>query len=173
MAAMGGNDQPTSEPQPFVVPQGPKPSWMQSGESDLVSAESLREKLRNTTEVNLVGIPLNRAVLDLTEQLHTSIVFDEGAIADSGMSVEESISLQAGSMPISEALQLVLSPKNLTYSVKANHILVTSEDAEKIDSLLRLGLRSPFERRCSEFDLCHRKECWRIVGIARCAIPFR
>ncbi len=131
MAAMGGNDQPTSEPQPFVVPQGPKPSWMQSGESDLASAESLREKLRNNTEVNLVGTPLNQAVLSLTEQLHTSIVFDESAITDSGMSVEESISLQAGSMPISEALQLVLSPKNLTYSVKANHILVTSEAAEE------------------------------------------
>jgi hypothetical protein len=97
------------------------PQYLKGDQSDV------EQSLDMTLHLQFDDTPLAQIVEQLRCALGIDIVLDEPALEKEGIAKDWPISLELDGMPMKEALHVILSNFNLTYVVKDDALLITTE----------------------------------------------
>ena len=103
----------------------PEPILLERSPGD---AEILR-KLKIPCDVSFDKVPLEKAVRSLAAEWKIPVRIDEQALAGEGIELDEPVSLTIRGVPRRSALQLLLEEPYLTYVVRHDVLLITTEVA--------------------------------------------
>lgn len=128
---------PTQKTVTFTPPSGPVPNWMTSGgtiaEEEEQAREILRRNLRKLVKFDFTNVPLRNVIDTFKSDAEIPIIFDEAAMAAGGaVTLEDPVNLTGlPEMSLQRALTTLLDPLQLTYVVKPDYILITTNDAKQ------------------------------------------
>ena len=122
-----GRNEAAGEVIKFVKPGTPPPSWLQAGESDQLAIEETRDRLREKTEIQFQNVPVEEMAKILGEQIHMNVLLDKQALENSNFDPEQLVSMR-GTMPLNQALKLMLVPLKLSYEVHPNVVKIVPSE---------------------------------------------
>ena len=117
-----GRNEAAGEVIKFVKPGTPPPNWLKAGESDQLAIEETRDRLREKTEIQLQNVPAEDLARALSAQIPMNVLLDKDTLEQVDIS-DRTVSVR-GTMPVNQALQLILSPLELTYEVHPDVIRI-------------------------------------------------
>ncbi|MGI9457211.1 MAG: sigma-70 family RNA polymerase sigma factor [Aeoliella sp.] len=82
----------------------------------------------NTSGLDFSGTPLDEVVEFLQSEYNLPILIDSRALDDVGIAWDEPITAKLHNIKLESALRIMLRPLDLTYTVKDEMLLITSED---------------------------------------------
>ncbi len=95
---------------------------------DSPNEQRIQQALKDTTEVQFTDQPLKDA-LDYLEDLHKiEIWIDAPALADAGISTDQSVNLVMSGISLRSALRLLLEPLQLTYVIEDEVMKITTQE---------------------------------------------
>lgn len=123
---LGRNEQ-AGEVIKFVKPGTPPPSWLKAGESDQLAIEETRDRLREMAKIQFQNVPLEDMAKALGEQVQMNILLDKQDLENSGINPDQPVTLR-GTMPLNQALKLMLAPLAISYEVHPEVIKIVPND---------------------------------------------
>ncbi len=135
----------------------------------------IEQKLRTPITLNFKDVPLRQIIEDLRQVAQVNVVADTAAIEESGMSLEQPLSLVVEDMTLKSALNILLKQARLTYIIKDGALQITTEAVARGklkmvtypvgDLVTPIGSGEselhPFIRRCAELQgFIHRDVRW-------------
>lgn len=119
----------------FTRPTGPMPNWMTEGGTLAEEEDMAREEIRRTMRNNIQppdfnNTPLRNVLHVWSTEAKVPILIDHVALETSGVSPEDPVTLNGlPALSLQRALRLILDPKELTYIVEPESILITTKEA--------------------------------------------
>ena len=122
----------------FTKPTGPLPNWMTAGgtiaEEEETAKEAVRQKIRKRVKPDFNNVSLQAVLQDFSQDAQVGILIDTVALELSagGVTPDDPISLTGlAELSLQRALTLILDPKELTYVIEPDYIMVTTKEAGK------------------------------------------
>lgn len=96
----------------------------------------IESALQENTEVSFTDQPLNDALNYLKEHHRIEIIIDESALADEGISSDQSVNVVLSGVKLESVLNTMLEPLQLEYMIKNEVMFITTRDraAETFDT---------------------------------------
>ncbi len=133
--------------------------------------ERLDKALATKVTVNFLETPLNEAVRVLAETADFPILIDKIALEEYGLTEDTPADLSSTDLPLRSALNLMLRPLDLTYTVLDGQIVITSPETADGESLTRLyflegtGLpRGDYSTAMTLIQQSIEQDSWEAVG---------
>ena len=89
--------------------------------------EKINEELLKPTELDFTEIPLKEAIDYIKDKHEIEIQFDEKALTEAAVATDTPITKQLDGISLRSALRLILRPMQLTYVIKDEVLLITSQ----------------------------------------------
>ena len=122
-------------------PNLPKPDLVRRNVS--VQEQEIRDALGNISTFEFPGNPLTDVIEFIRVTYNIPILFDEVALNEEGISIDEETSLVLSGVPLSSALNLMLEKLDLTYVIKNDVMMITTRfEAEKTLETVIYDVRS-------------------------------
>ncbi len=106
----------------FIKPSGAPPRWLQSGKLDRQATEETRDKLRERLELVLDEVPLSDVIQLFQDKTGVNFL-----MTGNSELLGETVTLRQ-SLPLHQALRLILDPMGLTYEVHPNLVKIVDEN---------------------------------------------
>ncbi len=105
---------------------------------DEQAERSIASALKKTVSTSFVEETLQSAIEMLSGQGNIPIMIDAKALEETGLAVDVPVTLTINDVKLGTALEAMLSPLDLTYTVKREILHVTTRDAREQTPLIRL-----------------------------------
>jgi hypothetical protein len=100
--------------------------------------EATRRKLNTLIDVDFSETPLAAALAFLAKQVGTQYLLDSKALVDLAITSDEPVTLQLRQIPVEMALDLILEPLQLAYTLRSGVVIVTSQAEIDADTETRV-----------------------------------
>jgi hypothetical protein len=111
-------------PAPFVVAQAPAQFAAKLSPSEL----KIETALASPVKVSYRDTPLKDVIADLAKQAELPIELDPEGLEEADIVPEQAVSLELGTFPLRQTLDVLLGPLHLHYRVTADALVITSEE---------------------------------------------
>ncbi len=98
---------------------------------------AIEAKLKEQVSLNVDKQPLSEAVKFLQDYTGLNIVVDNKGLADEGLTSASPVTLNVSNIQVKSALRLMLKPLGLTYKVENEVVLITSPQANPMDTYVQ------------------------------------
>ena len=124
----GATDNTSSK---FVVPEGPIPDWLASGQKEREACETIRTQLRKKTNFVFEDVPLETALEQISKELGTPIIMNSYVQSQN----LENVNYSGPDLPTRLTLRMILEGNNLAYVVKPECIEIQIQGDEEACSM--------------------------------------
>jgi hypothetical protein len=128
---------------------------------------AIRKGLAETTSLEFIETPLHDVIAYLRDVTRTEIVLDRAALKRAGIRDNAPVSANQKRVTLREALDLLLEPLKLTWDVKHEVILITTE-VERENNLVavvyRVAPKSDFEALLDNIETAVAPQSWDRAG---------
>lgn len=100
--------------------------------------EAIETRLDSDFAGEFIELPLNEALLQLSEMYSLSIALDELALEDVGLSPDLPLTFSSKGIKLRNALELMLEKAFLTYTIQGESLVITTDDADQMKILNRI-----------------------------------
>lgn len=116
----------------------PKIELIPSGENSIDNTEmKIREAMGKRTSVSFVELPLTEAAEHLGQAFDITILIDNRALEEIGLSAEEPADVKLRDVSLRSILRLMLKDLDLTYMVKNEVLMITTIEAAEANLITR------------------------------------
>ncbi|MDP6443047.1 MAG: hypothetical protein QF805_04580, partial [Pirellulaceae bacterium] len=100
--------------------------------------EQIREKLSDDTVLNLKDAPLSEAITFLQDLHEIPVIIDKRALEDVGYDETTPVTANVTGVSLRSALKVLLSEHDLTYTIRDEMLVITSQEASEYEPLTRM-----------------------------------
>lgn len=111
-------------PAPFVVAQAPAQFAAKLSPSEL----KIETALASPVKVSFQELPFKDVIAELAKQAELPIELDPEGLEEADVVPEQAVSLELGTFPLRQTLDVLLGPLHLHYRVTADALVITSEE---------------------------------------------
>ena len=111
-------------PAPFVVAQAPAQFAAKLSPSEL----RIETALTRPVKVSFQELPFKDVIADLAKQAELPLELDPEGMEEADVAPDQAVSLELGSFPLRQTLDVLLGPLHLSYRYSGDGLVITSEE---------------------------------------------